>query len=52
MPVTENEDDLSNKTADELRTEVLAEFANLFPGLRIVPAKPPNAGIRAPRDIC
>jgi hypothetical protein len=39
---TENEADLSDLTAEQLRTEVLAEFAALFPDLRIVPSKPPN----------
>ena len=42
-PVTENEVDPSDLTADELRTEVLADIANMFPGLRLVPAKPPNS---------
>ena len=41
--VVENEDDLSNKTADELRSEVLADFAALFPDLRIIPSKPPGS---------
>jgi hypothetical protein len=41
--MVENEDDLSNKTADELRTEVLADIANMFPDLRLVPAKPHNS---------
>jgi len=41
--MVENEDDLSNKTAEELRTEVLADIANLFPDLRFVPAKPRNS---------
>jgi hypothetical protein len=41
--IVENEDDLSNKTAEELRKELLADFADLFPDLRIVPAKPPNS---------
>jgi len=53
--------DLSNKTAEELRTEVLADIANMFPGLRLVPAKPPNSlresKVRrlssiAPHDAC
>src|SRR5215470_1879744 len=61
MLAAENEDDLSNKTADELRKEVLAEFAALFPDLRIVPSKPPNSladpKVRrlssiAPHDAC
>ena len=43
MLAAENEDDLSNKTAEELRTEVLADIANLFPDLRFVPAKPRNS---------
>jgi hypothetical protein len=41
--IVENEDDLSNKTAEELRTEVLADIAALFPDLRLVPAKPRNS---------
>ena len=41
--VVENEDDLSDKTADELRNELLTEFANLFPDYRLVPAKPRNS---------
>jgi hypothetical protein len=41
--IVENEDDLSNKTAEELRKEVLADFAALFPHLRLVPAKPRNS---------
>ena len=41
--MVENEDDLSNKTAEELRTEVLADIAALFPDLRLVPAKPCNS---------
>jgi len=41
--MVENEDDLSNKTAEELRAEVLADIANMFPDLRLVPAKPPNS---------
>jgi hypothetical protein len=43
MLAAENEDDLGNKTAEELRKEVLADFAVLFPDLRIVPSKPPNS---------
>jgi hypothetical protein len=39
----ENEADISNLTAEELRREVLADFAALFPHLRIVPSKPPNS---------
>ena len=39
----ENQDDLSNKTAEELQTEVLADIANVFPDLRLVPAKPRNS---------
>jgi Family of unknown function (DUF5681) len=35
---TENEVDQSNLTAEELQTEIFAEFADLFPDLRIVPA--------------
>ena len=59
--IVENEDDLSNKTADELRTEVLADIAALFPDLRLVPAKPRNSlaesKVRllssiAPHDAC
>ena len=59
--IVENEDDLSNKTADELRTEVLADIAALFPDLRLVPAKPRNSlaesKVRriswiAPQDAC
>ena len=38
--IVENEDDLSNKTAEELRAEVLADLAALFPDHRLVPAKP------------
>jgi hypothetical protein len=41
--MVENEDDLSNKTAEELRAELLADFAAMFPDFRIVPAKPPNS---------
>jgi hypothetical protein len=41
--MVENEDDLSNKTAEELRAEVLADIANMFPDLRLVPAKPRNS---------
>ena len=57
----ENEDDLSNKTAEELRKEVLADFAALFPDLRIIPSKPPGSlaesKVRrlswiAPQDAC
>jgi len=53
--------DLSNKTAEELRTEVLADIANMFPDLRLVPAKPRNSlaesKVRrlswiAPQDAC
>ena len=59
--MVENEDDLSNKTAEELRTEVLADIANMFPDLRLVPAKPRNSlaesKVRllssiAPHDAC
>jgi hypothetical protein len=60
--MVENEDDLSNKTAEELRKEVLADFAALFPDLRIVvPSKPPNSlreskvrrlSSMAPHDAC
>jgi len=59
--MVENEDDLSNKTAEELRTEVLADIANMFPDLRLVPAKPRNSlaesKVRriswiAPQDAC
>ena len=59
--IVENEDDLSNKTAEELRKELLADFAALFPDFRIVPAKPPNSlaesKVRrinwiAPQDAC
>jgi hypothetical protein len=35
--MAENEDDLSNKTAEELRTEVLADIGIMFPDLRLVP---------------
>jgi hypothetical protein len=41
--MVEIENDLSNKTAEELRKELLADFAALFPDFRIVPAKPPNS---------
>jgi hypothetical protein len=41
--MVENEDNLSNKTAEELRAELLADFAAMFPDFRIVPAKPPNS---------
>ena len=59
--MVENEDYLSNKTADELRSEVLADFAALFPDLRIIPSKPPGSlaesKVRriswiAPQDAC
>ena len=59
--IVENDDDLSNKTADELRTEVLADIAKLFPDLRLVPAKPRNSlaelkvrqlSFDRPRDAC
>ena len=59
--IVENEDDLSNKTAEELRAEVLADLAGLFPDHRLVPAKPRNAlaeskvrrlGWIAPHDAC
>jgi hypothetical protein len=59
--MVENEDDLSNKTAEEWRTEVLADIANMFPDLRLVPAKPRNSlaesKVRriswiAPQDAC
>jgi hypothetical protein len=59
--MVENEDDPSNKTAEELRTELLADFAALFPHLRLVPAKPRNSlaesKVRllssiAPHDAC
>ena len=59
--MVENEDDLSNKTAEELRTEVLADIANMFPDLRLVPAKQRNSlaesKVRriswiAPQDAC
>ena len=61
MLAAENEDDLSNKTADELRKEVLADFAALFPDYRLVPVEPPKslAGLKvrrlssiAPHDAC
>jgi len=41
--MVKNEDDLSNKTAEELRAEVLADIANMFPDFRIVSSKPPNS---------
>ena len=59
--IVENEDDLSNQTAEELRAALLADFAALFPDLRLVPAKPRNslAGSKvrrvswiAPQDAC
>jgi hypothetical protein len=59
--IVENEDDLSNKTAEELRAEVLADIANMFPDHRLVLAKPRNAlaesKVRrvswiAPHDAC
>jgi len=39
----ENEADISSLTFEELRAELLADFANALPDLRIVPAKPPNS---------
>ena len=57
----ENEADISSLTSEELRAELLADIANMFPGLRLVPAKPPNSlaesKVRrlssiAPRDAC
>ena len=52
---------LSNKTAEELRAEVLADIANMFPDHRLVPAKPRHSlaesKVRrvswiAPQDAC
>ena len=60
-PVTENEVDPTDLTAEELRRELLAEFAALFPDLRIVTSKPPNSLAEskvcrlssiAPHDAC
>ena len=57
----ENEADISSLTFEELRAELLADFANALPDLRIVPAKPPNSlaesKVRrlssiAPHDAC
>ena len=41
--VEENEADISYLTSEELRAELLADFAAMFPDFRIVPAKPPNS---------
>ena len=43
IQATESEADLSDLTAEELRTELLAEFAAAFPDLRIIPATQPNS---------
>ena len=60
-PITENEVNPSDLTAEELRKELLAEFAALFPDLRIVTSKPPNSLAEskvcrlssiAPHDAC
>ena len=60
-PITENEVNPSDLTAEELRKELLAEFAAPFPDLRIVTSKPPNSlaesKVRrlswiAPHDAC
>ena len=60
-PITENEVDPSDLTAEEVRKELLADFAALFPDLRIVTSKPPNSlaesKVRrlssiAPHDAC
>jgi hypothetical protein len=60
-PITENEVNPSDLTAEELRKELLAEFAALFPDLRIVTSKPPSSlaesKVRrlssiAPHDAC
>ena len=59
--MVENEVGPSDLTAEELRAEVLADFAVLFPDVRIVPSKPPNSlaesKVRrlssiAPHDAC
>ena len=41
--MVENEVGPSDLTAEELRAELLADFAAMFPDFRIVPAKPPNS---------
>ena len=38
----ENEVALDDINAEELRTTILAQFADLFPNYRLVPVKPPN----------
>jgi hypothetical protein len=43
IQAAENDADLSDLTAEELRTELLADFAAAFPNLRIVPATLPNS---------
>jgi hypothetical protein len=59
--VEENEADISYLTSEELRAELLADFAALFPDFRIVPAKPTNSlahskvrqlQLMAPHDAC
>jgi hypothetical protein len=61
MVEIENEVGPSDLTAEELRKEVLADFATMFPDLRLVPAKPRNSlaesKVRrlswiAPHDAC
>jgi hypothetical protein len=44
---TDNEADQSDLTAEELRTELLADFPRLFPDYRLVPTKPPKREARA-----
>ena len=39
----ENEVALDDINAEELRTTILAQFADLFPDYRLVPIKPPNS---------
>ena len=60
-PITENEVDPSDLTAEEVRKELLADFAALFPDYRLVPVEPPKslAGLKvrrlssiAPHDAC
>jgi hypothetical protein len=54
--MVENEVGPSDLTAEELRTELLADFAALFPDFRIVPATPRrrlnNVRLSAPTARC